>query len=202
MRMSGGVRAHPGQEELQTVLDDADAVGRWQIDVRRGVVMADPIVALLFGFKPEFGAAGIPFETFNGGVHPDDRAHVMEHILGCAQVGGWFIAEHRVCSADGQIRRILARGKFDPDETGTVVAGRGIVVDITQSDACDDPLVASKISQATPPLEQVVDLVLASCRTLKDLGEPKAVALTEALLMELGFCLARVQMRDRLAHLH
>ncbi|WP_342110530.1 PAS domain-containing protein [Methylobacterium sp. SI9] len=202
MRMSGGVHAHPGHEELQTVLDDADTVGRWQIDVRRGIVIADPIVALLFGFTPEFGAAGIPFATFNGGVHPDDRAHVMKHILGCAEAGGWFIAEHRVCSADGQIRRILARGKFDPDETGAVVSGRGIVVDITQSDSGDDPLVASRISQATPPLEHVVDLVLTSYRALKDLGEPKALASTEALLLELGFSLARAQVRARLAQLH
>ncbi|MCJ2072945.1 PAS domain-containing protein [Methylobacterium sp. J-030] len=200
--MSEGARAHPGRDELQTVLDDADAVGRWQIDVRRGVVIADPIVALLFGFTPEFGAAGIPFETFNGGTHPDDRAHVLEHILRCAAGGGWFIAEHRVCSADGRIRRILARGKFDPDETGVVVAGRGIVVDITQGDTCDDPLVASRISQATPPLDHVVDLVLASYRTLKDLAEPKALALTEALLMELGFSLARAQVRAQLAQLH
>jgi PAS fold len=202
MRMSGGARAHPGHDELQTVLDDADAVGRWQIDMRRRVVMADAIVSLLFGFTPEAGAAGIAFETFNGGVHPDDRAHVMQHILGCANVGGWFIAEHRVCSADGQIRRILARGKFDPDVTGTVVSGRGIVVDITQGDACDDPLVASRISQASLPLEHVVDRVLASYHALKALDEPKALALTESLLMELGFSLARAQMRARLAQLH
>ncbi|MCJ2085418.1 PAS domain-containing protein [Methylobacterium sp. E-005] len=187
---------------METVLDDAETVGRWQIDMRRGVVIADPIVALLFGFTPEFGAAGIPFETFNGGVHPDDRAHVMEHILGCAEAGGWFIAEHRVCSADGRIRRILARGTFDPDATGTVVAGRGIVMDITQGDTCDDPLVASRRAQATLPLEHVVDLVLASYRTLKDLGEPKALALTETLLMELGFSLARAQVQARLAQLH
>lgn len=202
MRTAGGVSADPGHDELRTVLDDADAVGRWQIDMRRSVVIADPIVALLFGFTPQFGAAGIPFETFNGGVHPDDRAQVMAHILRCADVGGWFIAEHRVCSADGRIRRILARGKFDPDETGAVMRGRGIVVDITQGDTCDDPLVASRSSQAPAPLEHIVDLVLSSYRGLKDLGEPKALALMESLLMELGFSLARAEVRAWHTQLH
>lgn len=202
MRTSDGAGLDTWRDELQAVLEDADAVGRWQVDVRKNLVTGDAMIAFLFGFTPRFAEEGIPFDTFNGGVHPDDRAHVMEQIWRCAADGGWFIAEHRVCSADGQTRRILARGKFEKNEIGAVVSGRGIVVDITHSEEGDRPLVMTSVDQATMPLERATDLILAGYRSLQEAEEPQALALADTLLKELGRSLARVEVRARLARLH
>ncbi|TXM68791.1 PAS domain-containing protein [Methylobacterium sp. WL12] len=202
MRTSNRAGVDPGRDELQAVLEDADAVGRWQVDVRQNLVTGDAMIAFLFGFTHKLAEEGIPFETFNGGVHPEDRAHVMEQIWRCATDGGWFINEHRVCSADGRTRRILARGKFDKDDVGTVVSGRGIVVDITHSEEGHGPLIITSADQTALPLERATDFILAGYRSLQEAEEPEALALAETLLLELGRSLARAEVRARLARLH
>ncbi|TXN08391.1 PAS domain-containing protein [Methylobacterium sp. WL103] len=202
MRTSVGTGVDPWRDELQAVLEDADAVGRWQVDARQNLVTGDAMIAFLFGFTPKLAEEGIPFETFNGGVHPEDRAHVMGQIWRCAIYGGWFIAEHRVCSADGQTRRILARGKFDKDDTGAVVSGRGIVVDITHSEEGHSPLIVTSADHGTVPLEQAAGFILAGYRSLQEAEQPEALALAERLLLELGRSLARAEVRSRLEQLH
>ncbi|TXM66806.1 PAS domain-containing protein [Methylobacterium sp. WL120] len=202
MRTSDGTGVDPWRDKLQAALEDADAIGRWQVDARENLVTGDAMIAFLFGFTPKSADEGIPFETFNGGVHPEDRAQVMGQIWRCATDGGWFIAEHRVCSADGQTRRILARGKFDKDNTGTVVSGRGIVVDITRSEEGHSPLIKTSKDQLAMPLERATDFFLAGFRSLQEADEPKALALAETLLLELGRSLARAEVRARSAPLH
>jgi hypothetical protein len=165
-------------------------------------VTADALVAFLFGFTPEQVEEGVGFDAFNGGVHPDDRVDTMERINQCLRDGGWFITEHRVCSVDGQTRRILARGRFDKNEAGIVASGSGIVVDVTHSRDGADPLhMGEAVSQDTS-LEQAIDLILASHANLKNAAEPRALVLVEALLMELGRSLAQRQNRARLEQFH
>ncbi|MBE7200109.1 MAG: PAS domain-containing protein [Parafilimonas terrae] len=189
-------------EGVRATLDSADAVGRWHVNVRTGLVTADALVAFLFGFTAEQAEEGIDFVAFNRGVHPDDRACAMERIEHCVRDGGWFITEHRVCSADGQTRRILARGRFDKDQTGVVQSGSGIVVDITHGPFDEDPFFITRLSEVDAPLEHAADLILASHTLLKDAGSPLTLALVEALLMELGRCMAGVQGRARRSGLH
>lgn len=202
MRVFSASGVRPDHDSSKAALDAADAVGRWDVDVDRQVVTADAMVAFLFGFTPEQAEEGIAFEAFNHGVHPDDRAYAMERIEQCVRHGGWFITEHRVSSADGQTRRILARGRFDKNEAGVVRSGSGIVVDITHSQDGEDPLFITRAGQATTSLEQATDLILSSHTALKAAGEPRALVLVEKLLMELGRSIARAQARDRLNHLH
>lgn len=202
MRSFRGPDTEATHDRSKVALDAADAVGRWTVDVARECVTADALIAFLFGFTPEQAEAGIGFEAFNGGVHPDDRADAMEQIRRCVRDGGWFITEHRVCSADGRTRRILARGRFDRNEAGLVTSGSGIVVDITHSRHGDDPLRVADAVPAGTSLEQATDLILASHTILKEAGEPRALVLIEALLMELGRRLAQIQASTRPNRLH
>ena len=202
MRSFRGPDTEATHDRSEVALDAADAVGRWTVDVARECVTADALIAFLFGFTPEQAEAGIGFEAFNGGVHPDDRADAMEQIRRCVRDGGWFITEHRVCSADGRTRRILARGRFDKNATGVVTSGSGIVVDITYSRDDAGPLAATTAAQAASSLEHATDLILASHTLLKEAGEPTALVLVKALLLELGRSIARTEAQHRLDRLH
>lgn len=183
-------------------LDSADAVGRWVVDVERNIVTADALVAFLFGFTPTQVDGGVTLEAFNGGVHPDDRAYAMESVRRCVREGGWFIVEHRVRSADGRTRRILARGRFDRNDIGMVSSGSGIVVDITNSREDGDPTRGFGAGGTVGLLEQATDLILESHDLLDRTGERQAIALAEALLLELGRSIARLQTSGLPERLH
>ncbi|KAB1072642.1 PAS domain-containing protein [Methylobacterium planeticum] len=190
------------ESSAQAPMDVSNEVGHWDVNIAADRVRADPLAASLFNVDPDLAEAGVPLAAFVAGMHAEDRDRVIALISQCAQRGGSYVAEYRVCSADGVTRWVLARGSFELDGEGLPSRGRGIVVDITPSRRRETAFVASKASPTEHPLERAADQCVAVHRTIAELEDPTLTLLSEMLLLEIGRKLAKLETRSRLKRLN
>lgn len=184
-------------DAFQAAIDASDVVGHWDWDAQSDRLSADALVALLFNVDPDVAAAGAPLAEFAAGIHVDDRARVTDLIQQCASRGTSYVAEYRVCSADGATRWVLARGRFHCDTVGRPLRGRGIIIDITQTRMGENAYVADAINPSDHPLERGADLCIAAHKALKEIEEPHLHKLMDMLLFEVGRTLARYESKER-----
>ncbi|MEA1834771.1 PAS domain-containing protein [Methylobacterium durans] len=178
---------------FQAALDASDVIGSLDWDIFTACVRADALVALLFGVDPDLAEAGAPFAKFTAGIHADDRERVV-HLMGeCAQAGSSYVAEFRVCSADGVARWVLTRGRFELDAAGRPCRGRGIIIDITSSRMSEHAYVRSEKAVTGHPLEQAAEHCLSAHKVLKAFENPQLKLLSEMLLLEVGRNLAELE---------
>jgi hypothetical protein len=182
---------------LQDALDAVDVAGTWEWDVPADRLVADALVALLFNVDPDRAERGVPFSAFRDGIHPDDRERTVRLIEEHARAGRSYLAEYRVCSADGVTRRVIARGAFLRDAAGRPSRGRGIIIDITRSRIGEDGADAEEPAPGTP-LERAARGFLAGHKALQHVeDQPLLRQLTEMLLLETGRALAAQENRAR-----
>ena len=177
---------------FQAALDAMDVIGNWEWDATTDRIRADAFVALLFNLDPEGAEAGLSLTAYVAGMHPEDRQRVLARIRKCAKEGSAYIAEYRVCSADGLTRWVLGRGRFCHDHIGRPLSGRGIIVDITRMRMAEgraEP--ASNILAVEPPLERAAEYAIAAHQAVAELQDPDLKALADALLFSLGCKLAQ-----------
>ncbi|GEP04303.1 PAS domain-containing protein [Methylobacterium oxalidis] len=182
---------------FQGFLDALDVVGSWEWDVGRDSLVADALVATLFSVDPDRAEAGTPLREFVSGIHVDDRKRVTRQIGQCARVGGSYVAEYRVCSADGQIRWVLARGRFDLAASGEPLRGRGIIIDITPARMSEEAYVSSDMFAAAHPLERAAERCLAAKKAVSEVGDTHLQLLADMLLLEVGRRLAKLEDQSR-----
>lgn len=188
---------HTCPEAFQMALDALDVIGTWEWDAATDRTQTDAFVALLFNLDPEEAEVGAPLSSFINGIHPEDRQRVTALIQQNAQAGSSFIAEYRVCSADGVIRWVLARGRFSCDHRGQPVGGRGIIVDITRVRMDEEAPVAADLQVAEPPLERAAGHAISAQRAIVELQDPALKMRADALLLDLGRKLAQQEVQDR-----
>jgi hypothetical protein len=176
---------------MQAALDAQDVIGSWNWDIAADRVHADALVALLFNVNPDSAEAGAPLAAFAAAIHPEDRERVTSLIGASAREGRSYVAEYRVCSADGVTRWILARGRYQIDAAGRPFRGRGIVIDITPSRMSEDAYVRTGRDGALHPLERAADHCVAAHRALVDEDDAHLKLLSEMLLFEVGRKLAK-----------
>lgn len=192
--------AHP--LDLQAALDALDVIGQWDWDIPSDCVHADALVAQLFNVDPDAAQTGASLDAFVAGIHADDRHRVMTLIERCAREGGAYVAEYRVCSADGRTRWVLARGRFARDGLGRPQRGHGILVDITPSRLGEkshagrgtidrDPAIGTAALDL--PLERVADLLLAARNNVERIDNRRLKVLLDMILLEVGRALASLQ---------
>jgi PAS domain S-box-containing protein len=135
-RKHAEVAVRESEERLQEathrlmVATEAARLGIYDYDVASGVIRWDARVRELWGMGPD---EPIAYETFMGGLHPDDRAATQAAVDGALDPagGGKFRAEYRaIHRGDGKVRWIEATGQ------GIFVDGQpsrliGTVQDIT-----------------------------------------------------------------------
>lgn len=184
-------------EAFQNALDALDVIGRWELDATTDRVRVDAFVALLFNFDPEEAEDGIPLTSFVDSIHAEDRARVLAQIRRSALEGGAYLAEYRVHSFDGQTRWVLARGRFNSDHAGRSLGGRGILVDITRMRMSEGTVGEAETDRAESSLERAVEHVLAARQAVVELSDLKLKLYADALLMALGYRLARQELRER-----
>ncbi len=109
----------------------AGSIGIWTYDPARDRVVADRLLAELYGIDPDRGTAGLPLAELLGAIHEDDRARVAEAMAETIERGEAFEAEYRVRDRSGEIRWISARGRVERAQDGTAVRFPGAVVDLT-----------------------------------------------------------------------
>lgn len=188
---------------FQEALDALDVVGKWEWDAATDHIRADAFVALLFNLDPGEAKVGLPLTAYIAGMHPDDRQRVLDLIRKHAEDGSAYIAEYRVCSADGITRWALGRGRFCRDHIGRPLSARGIIVDVTRMRTGEDPseLVADTHG-AEPALERAAEHAIAAHQAIAELRDPDIKAHADALLFSLGRKLAQQEMRERREHMH
>ncbi|KAB1073541.1 PAS domain-containing protein [Methylobacterium soli] len=192
-----GILSKTCPDALQAALDALDIIGEWDWDITTNCVRSDALVALLFSVDPDLAEAGAPFTAFTDSIHAEDRERVTLLLGECACAGGSYVAEYRVCSADGMTRWILARGRFELDASGAPCRGRGIIIDITASRMSEHAYVRSEKAASGHPLERAADHCIATHRAVMESEDPHLKLLSEMLLLEVGRKLAKLESSRR-----
>ncbi|WP_288588327.1 PAS domain-containing protein [uncultured Methylobacterium sp.] len=176
----------------------AGNVGAWEWDIVNDQLWSDSYVHEMLWASAEQREGGGTLAEFAACIHPDDREAVVGRMKTNASQGAAFIAEFRVCSARGDVRWVLARGRYELDEAGRPLRGRGILFDITGahlSETSYDQQI--EMPQACHPLERAADYCLSVRHVIAEANQPFLLKLTDMLLLELGRCLAGLARKER-----
>lgn len=189
----------------------ASNVGTWDYDVLRDHMRYCRATAALYGLPIAVGAEGVSIDRMTAAIHPEDKARGRTKRMHMLQHGGTFAYEYRVLPRPGVMRWVLVRGCFEPDETGRIVHGRGIVVDITECKqegfaAGDMFFMTEADDKSVSALDRATRHVLAARRALVELGPEGEARLrpgADALLLEIAQHIAGTMIpvtKDRTRH--
>jgi PAS domain S-box-containing protein len=117
------------EERMRFALQNAN-VGIWDMDYATGVLRWSETIEAHYGLQP--GTFGGTFAAFIAGVHPDDRAAVVETLGNAATSGADFSFKHRSLWPDGTVRWLSGAGRVQLGEHGEPVRGVGISLDVTE----------------------------------------------------------------------
>ena len=183
--------------DLQELIDNSDIVGNWDWNIPRDCFTTNLVVALLFNVNPRLALNGAPIAVYMEGIHAENRTQVTENIGKHAKNGLPYVAEYRVHSADGIIRWVLARGRFELDHAGRPARGRGIFVDITSSKTDQDISFVEPLAPLGHPLERIADLCLTIREESEALQDALVRQLANMLLLEAGRGLDKLEAVER-----
>lgn len=174
----------------------ASQVGTWETSFANNCTFSDATTAALFGVDPNLAAKGLPFSTYVRSIHPDDRAAFNDKIGRVREHGGLYVVEYRTVPTPGDLRWVLARGRYERDEHTGEVTGRGIVIDITESKLdgrTEDRAFFIMEEDAEPPLDRAAACAIQARQAIDEVDGPEGLGLrrsVDALLLALGRTLA------------
>ena len=122
------------EERMRFALQSAN-VGIWDMDYVTGVFGWSGTLESQYGLQP--GTFGGTFDAFLAGIHPDDRAHVLDAIDQAMRSGADFTTEHRAVWPDGTVRWLSGAGRIHVGDHGEPVRGVGISRDVTERRALE-----------------------------------------------------------------
>jgi PAS domain S-box-containing protein len=125
--------------QSQASLAEAQDVGRlgsWDWDVVRDALTWSDEMYRIFGvgrqdFEPSL-------KTSLAAMHSDDRDAAAAQIRTASRTETDFEIEFRVMRLDGEIRNVMARGRFFRDRSGEAIRMVGTAVDITERKQFDE----------------------------------------------------------------
>ncbi|HYF53923.1 MAG TPA: PAS domain-containing protein [Salinarimonas sp.] len=166
------------QERVELAIA-AGKVGTWVWDIPAGTITADERLAAMFGVDPAEAARGAPIEAFTAAAHPEDRERVAAIMGEVVQRGGFYEVEHRLLSADGTVRWIVARGECQYDEAGQPVRFPGATVEVTDLKRAEEAreLVTRELAHRIKNIFAVVNGIVA----MSARSEPEAKAFADRL---------------------
>jgi PAS domain S-box-containing protein len=121
----------------------AAGLGTFDWDIRGDGILWDERTHELWGTDP---AAPVDYAVFESGLHPDDRARVLDVIrasIDPAGAGDYQVRYRVVNRIDGRTRWVEATGKVQFDD-GYATRMLGVVLDVTERVASEDQLRASE----------------------------------------------------------
>lgn len=92
------------QETKKALYSRTDTIGRWEWDILEGTWSWSESFERIMHARPTAGETGI--STLFASVHPDDRAELVSIISACRDSGQAREAQHRIVTADGDVRWI------------------------------------------------------------------------------------------------
>ena len=132
---------------------------------------------------------GIPLETFEFCIHPDDLEWVRRERPRCFGPSGHGVLEYRVIDPKGAVRWVMCRAIYEVDAEGTMVKARGMLIDIT---ALKDDGNAAHVAPApfVDPVRVLVDAALLSHAAARQIGNTALVQKARTFLFRAGRLLA------------
>jgi PAS domain S-box-containing protein len=119
---------HSAEEQMRVAMKTAN-VGTWDMDYASGVLRWSETLEAQYGLAP--GTFGGTHEAFMAGVHPDDRAEVLDTIGKAVKTGAEFMTLHRTLWPDGTSRWVSGKGRVLLGAGGEPVRGIGVSLDVT-----------------------------------------------------------------------
>jgi hypothetical protein len=167
----------------------AGVIGIWNTDVAAGRSVLDEGAAAVLAGNAGLAGQPLPLETALGRTHPDDRDWLFGQIRQARRTGGFFSAEFRVLSAEGNVRWILNRGTISQNESGRM-QGLGAYIDTTVGRGSDVP--AALLTQGIEdPLIVAADRCIEAHTALTQGDHADLRSLSELLLTSIGRTLAQ-----------
>ncbi|TNC05412.1 PAS domain-containing protein [Methylobacterium terricola] len=174
----------------------ASQVGTWETDASTDRTFGDATTAALFGVDPVQAAGGLPLAAYARVIHPDDRTAFSSKLERVRDHGGLFVIEYRTLPAPGDLRWVLARGRYERDERTGSMTGRGIVIDITESKLdgrAEDRAFFFTEEDAETPLDRAAACAIQARQAIDEVAGSEGLGLrrsVDALLLALGRALA------------
>lgn len=163
---------------------NASQVGVWETDLKSGRTRVDAAIAAWFGVDPIAAARGLPTAHFVHAVLPEDRTALHDKLHQVRTFGGLYVFEFRTQPSPHEVRWLLARGRYERDETTGAMTGRGIIIDITESKLdgqVEDRALFYATGKGGPSLNHVAVLALEARQEIDDLGEKEGSPLRNAI---------------------
>lgn len=164
----------------------AGSIHTWRWNLLTNLLKVNHQCAHLFGLDPEAAATGLPLEQFLNAIHPDDRPYVVAAIDQAIASGENYVAEYRVCNAEGQERWVIARGQVEYDSKGKAISFPGAIADITDRKRSEQALRENEqrfvtLAQASPAVifqfNAANECIYINSRWRELTGYPEATAL-------------------------
>jgi PAS domain S-box-containing protein len=155
------VRGRASRAETRLALAQQEVgVAVWEVDLRRGQVLASEQGWRMHGLQPRNGAA--PLADWVAPLHPDDRGRIERRIAEAVSSDDKFEIEFRVSLPEGRERWLSARIHVHRDALGRPERTSGISLDVTEARRLRDARVASErqlrlITDALPVLIAYID---------------------------------------------
>lgn len=115
------------EEQLRLATEGAD-LGMWYWDAATNILTWTDRAKAMFGLPAD---TEMSMQVFLEAVHPDDRPFVQTIVSELQAGQGHTEIEYRTLRPDGIIRWILAKGNYAYSPNGTLLATRGVLLDIT-----------------------------------------------------------------------
>ncbi|MGO9986215.1 MAG: PAS domain S-box protein [Rhodomicrobium sp.] len=116
------------EERLRLALD-AGSMAAWDWHIPSNAVLWNDEHYRVMGYKP--GEVEPSYEAWARRVLPEDFPATEALLQQCLQEGRDYHTEFRVLGANGQIRWLEARGRFEHGKEGQPVRSYGVMMDIT-----------------------------------------------------------------------
>jgi PAS domain S-box-containing protein len=117
------------RERLGLALE-AGRMGIWHWDIATGRVGWSETMEAIVGLAP--GTFDGTYETYQGFLHPDDRAATQASVQRAVDEGAPHHVLHRFLHVDGSVRWMEGIGRVTRDADGRPVAMIGVATDVTE----------------------------------------------------------------------
>jgi len=117
-------------------------------------------------------------------VLPEDRTALHDKLYQVRTFGGLYVFEFRTQPTPHKTRWLLARGRYERNQTSGTMTGRGIIIDITESKLdgqVEDRALFYATGKGSPSLNRVAVLALEARQQIDDLGEKDGSPLRNAI---------------------
>jgi signal transduction histidine kinase/PAS domain-containing protein len=147
-------------------------IGTWQWHVPTNHIVADSVLARMFGVPTKIAAKGIPLDILTHSIHRQDRLEANKAIQQTITEHVPFNHEFRIVSTNGTISWVTARGQVELDEKGNTLNFPGVIIDITEMKQA--AITASFLAKATAQLASSLNYV-ANVKVLADIAVPEMI---------------------------